>query len=144
MCLKGNTRLGEPLGTVICAYRGGTMWRLLLEMEKILEAIPLKKRPKNIPSRQKPTGVKLVVLEKEQNPPPGSVLLQEVDGVRGGTKFTPKLSVLMQGVLAIEIPLNSSALKPKRQRVTAGMIYSMVWRGSYWRDNADRVHNSPY
>ena len=144
MCLVlGTERLGEPLGRTICAYRGGTMWRLLLVMQEILDAISTKKRPKGIPPRQKPTGVDLVVLEKEQNPPPGSVLLQEVEGVRGGTKFTPKVSVIMKDVLVIEIPLNSSALKPKRQRVTAGMIYAMVWRGNSWRDRSGHVHNNP-
>ena len=120
------------------------MWRLLLVMQEILDAISTKKRPKGIPPRQKPTGVDLVVLEKEQNPPPGSVLLQEVEGVRGGTKFTPKVSVIMKDVLVIEIPLNSSALKPKRQRVTAGMIYAMVWRGNNWKDRSGHIHREPY
>lgn len=144
MCLVlGTERLGSPLANSICAYRGGTAWRLLLLMQELVDAVPMKKRPKGLPPRQKPTGIDLVVLEKEQHLPPNAVLLQAVEGVKGVSKFTPKVE-LVEGVPVIEIPLNSPAMKPKRQRVTAGMIYAMVWRGNSWKDRSGHVHKEPY
>ncbi len=144
MCLViGTERLGEPLARNICAYRGGRAWKLLLLMQELLDAVPTKKRPKGVPPRQKPTGVDLVVLEKEQGLPPNAVLLQEVEGVKGVVKFTPKLST-NGGVPVIQIYLGSSALKKKRERVTAGMIYAMVWRGNNWKDRSGYVHKEHY
>ncbi len=144
MCLVlGTERLGPPLANSICAYRGGMAWRLLLLMQELVDAVPTKKRPKGMPPRQKPSGVDLVVLEKEQHLPHNAVLLQAVEGVKGVSRFTLKVS-LIEGVPVIEIPLNSPAVKPKRQRVTAGMIYAMVWRGNNWKDRSGHIHQEPY
>ncbi|GEM_PF-6104061 len=142
MCKTKVEPLEGPLGTAICAYYGGMTYKLLQLMQDILDAIPNKKRAKGIPPRQKPTGIDLVVLSKEQTPPPGSVLLQPVEGARDVSKFTPKVSIV-GGVSVIEIPMNSPAVKPKRQRATAGTIYAMVHRGNKWRDRSGHVHDNP-
>ncbi|HUX35881.1 MAG TPA: hypothetical protein VMV71_02500 [Candidatus Paceibacterota bacterium] len=144
MCLVlGTERLGEPLGTAICAYHGGTAWGLLLQMQKLIDELPMKKRPKGIPPRKKPTGIDLKVLEKEQNPPPGTVLLREVDPVPGVTKFSPK-PVIENGIVVFNIPLSRAVIKANNLRVLAGMIYAMVWRGNSWRDRSGKVHDNPY
>jgi len=144
MCLViGTERLGNPLGTAICAYHGGTAWGLLLEIQKLIDELPMKKRPKGIPPREKPSGVDFRVLEKEQNPPPGSVLLREVDPTPGMTKFSPR-PVVEGEIIVIDIPLTRAVMKISKRRVLAGMIYAMVWRGNSWRDRSGRVHSDPY
>lgn len=140
MLLKGIKRLGEPLGTSICAYQGGTAHALLEQMRSILENLPTKKRPKYMSPRKVPEGVKLMVLKREQEPPPGAVLLLEVED-NGAAKFTPAVK-MMNGVAIIEIPLISAVVKPKRQRTTAGMIFSMVWRGNHWCDRTNEEHTT--
>lgn len=144
MCLViGTERLGKPLGNAICAYRGGTAWGLLLQMQKLVDELPTKKRRQGMPPRKKPDGIDLKVLEKEQNLPPGSVFLREVEATLGVTKFSPR-AVAEGDITVINIPLCRSVMKDKAQAVLAGMIYAMVWRGNNWRDRSGKVHYDPY
>lgn len=135
MCkMKESDRLGPPLGSIICAYHGGTAWGFLLQIEAINRA-------------NRRSGIEIMVLEKEQTPPPGSVLLREVDAVPGVTKFSPR-PVPQDGITVIDIPLMRAVTKQKRngnrKRELAGTIAAMVWRGNHWRDRSGRLHDNPY
>ncbi len=122
-------RLGDPLGTIICAYYGGTAWRFLLEIQRL-----------NLLSGR--TGIETKTLGKDETPPPGSVLLREKDDTCGFTKFSPR-PIVEDGVKVIEIPLVRAVIKPKRFSCTAGMIGAMIWRGDKWSDRSGRLHNNP-
>jgi hypothetical protein len=119
-------RRGEPLGKIVCAYCGtSTAWRLLLEMRN-LDFLNGRK-------------IKYKLLKERETPPPGSVLLKEVEA-KGVDKFTPR-PIKQNGVTVIEIPA-INAVK-KRVHAYAGVLGAMIGRGDRWRDRRGDEHYSP-
>ncbi|MDO8664618.1 MAG: hypothetical protein Q7K44_03705 [Candidatus Liptonbacteria bacterium] len=122
------TRLGEPLGTLICAHYGGNAWSLLLEIQKLR-------------NNRVACEIGISFLDESETPPLGCVYLRDTKTVSGVTKFLSR-PIVENGITVIDIPPIRAALKPKRIRVNAGMIFATVNLGNNWRDRSGHVHNT--